>query len=171
MFCFQSMYTVSFNSCTLTYLADENPFFYSFSWVCGTSLLHKQMNKIWHGPVMFAVPLPAPQAGCVFKSCESIARWVCQMSFLPGEFKWLMRWLCRPNPNLKIIGVLMKCSSAINVQNNYSSSRALSLSCQPPAPSLVVVGEYPVPATSGLARKGIGVSCKWLNSANVWWAF
>ena len=126
--------------------------FSSFFWVWGTSRLHKQMNTIWYSPVIFGVPLPAPWAGCVFKSLESSARLFCQMSFLPGKFKWL-RWLHRPNPNLKIIGVLMKCSLVINVRNNYSSSPTLSLGCQPLVPSVVVVGEYLVPAKSGLALK------------------
>lgn len=48
----------------------------------------------------------------------------------------------------------MKCSSAISVQNNYSSP-TVPLGCQPPAPPLVLWGEYPVLAASGLALKAL----------------
>lgn len=37
VFCFQPMYIVSRN-CPLAYLADGNPCFYSFFWICGISL-------------------------------------------------------------------------------------------------------------------------------------
>lgn len=140
--------------------------FYSSFWVCGTSRLPKQMNKIWHGPVIVGVPLPAPWAGCVFKSLESSARLCSQMSFLPGRFKW-PRWLCRPNPNLKIIGVLMKCRWP-------SMFRIITHRCL-----LAVSLLYPPRWWWGVSSacykwigsKGIRISCKWWNFADGRWAF